>query len=151
MSITKKGSSKSRKRSQFDEQTPWPQNPDGYVVSKKEIEGYIGNQTVRKAQTTARRFMVVADAGRAIGRGENVDLNWRLIRYTASLDKSESYQRIIKAIMSAIESGEKGIFAAYCTVRYLIEFGFEYTACCNREKLHLDKLKQIMRGVKIRR
>jgi len=151
MSITKKDSSKSRKRYQFDNQTPWPENPDGYVVPQKEIEEFIGNQTLRKAQTTAKRFMIVADAGRAIGRGENVDLNWRLIRYTASLDKSESFQRIIKAMMSAIESGEKGIFAAYCTTRYLIEFGFEYTACCNREKLHLDKLKRIIRTAKIRR
>ena len=152
MSIAKKGSSKSRKQplvaNGFDEQTPWPENPDGYVVPQNEIEKFIANQILAKAQTTARRFMVVADAGRAIGKGENTDLNWRLIRYTASLDKSEGYQRIMKAMIAAIEQGKKGIMAAYCTTRYLLEYGFEYTACCNREKLHLDKLKRLTRAAK---
>lgn len=80
MSIAKKGSPKSRKQprvdDRFDEQTPWPENPDGYVVPQREIEKFIGNQTLFKAQITARRFMVVADAGRAIGKAVNVDLNW---------------------------------------------------------------------------
>ena len=152
MSIAKKGSFKSRKRrpagGEFDEQTAWPENPDGYVVSKKEIERFIGSQTVYKAQITARRFMVVADAARAIGRGENANLNRQLILHTASLDKSESYQRIMKAMVSAIETGEQGIMAAYCTTRYLLEYGFEYIACCNREKLHAGRLRQIKQAVK---
>jgi len=151
MIIAKKKSRRKNREPEIDEQTPWPENPDGYVVPQKEIEEFIGNQTLVKAQTTAKRFMVVADAGRAIGRGENADLNWRLIRHTASLDKNESYQRIMKAMIAAIEQGEKGIMAAYCTTRYLLEYGFEYTACRNREKLHLDKLKQISRAAKSRK
>lgn len=51
----------------------------------------------------------------------------------------------MRAMISAIEQGEKGIMAVYCTTRYLVEYGFEYIACCNREKMHIDKLKQIMR------
>jgi hypothetical protein len=145
MSIPKKHTRRKNPRP-LDEQTPWPENPDGYVVPRKELEELISNQILLKAQTTAKRFMVVADAARAIGRGENVDLNWRLIQHTTSLDKSESYQRIMRAMISAIEQGHKGIMAAYCTTRYLVEYGFEYTACCNREKQHLDKLKRIMRS-----
>lgn len=143
MSIPKNDTRRKNPETKVTEQMPWPENPDGYVVPQKEIEQFIGKQTLIKAQITAKRFMVVADAGRAIGKSKNVELNWRLIRRTASLDKSESYQRIMKAMIAAIEQGEKGIMAAYCTTRYLLEYGFEYTACCNREKLHMDKLKQI--------
>lgn len=148
MSIPKNKPRIKNREPEIDEQTPWPENPDGYLVPQREIEEFIGKQILLKAQITAKRFMVVADAGRAIGKGKNVELNWRLIHYTASLDKSESYQRIMKAMLSAIEQGEKGIMAAYCTTRYLLEYGFEYTACCNREKLHMDKLKQISRAAK---
>ena len=92
--------------------------------------------------------MAVADAARAIGRGEDVSLNWRLIRYTVGLDKSEGYQRIMKAMIAAIEAGEQGIMAAYCTTRYMLEYGFEYIACYNREKLHARKLKRVKLMVK---
>jgi hypothetical protein len=54
----------------------------------------------------------------------------------------------MKAMIWAIEQGEKGIMSAYCTTRYLLEYGFEYTACCNREKLRMDNLKRIMRRAK---
>jgi hypothetical protein len=152
MSIAKKGSSKSRKPplvdDLFDRQIPWPVNPRGYVVTEKEIEQFIGNQIINKAQITAKRFMVVADAAKAVGKGENVDLNWQLIHHTASLDKSEDYQRIMKAMIEAIEKGREGIIAAYITTKYLLEYGFEYTASCNREKLYEDRLKRLSRAAK---
>lgn len=152
MSIAKKGSSKSRKQplvdDQFNLQTPWPDNPYGYVLPQDEIEQFIGNQTVNKAQVTAKRFMVVADAAEAVGKGESVDLNWQLIHHTASLDKSEDYQRIMKAIIKAIEKGGEGIIAACITTKYLLEYGFEYTACYNREKLYKDRLKRLSRASK---
>jgi hypothetical protein len=152
MSIAKKGSAKSRKRptvdDPFDRRIPWPENPHGYVVPEKEIEVFIGNQTIRKAQITAKRFVVVAEAAEALGKGENVGLNRRLIGHIASLDKSPDYRRIMKAMTEAIWQGEQGIAAACLTTKYLLEYGFEYTACCNREKLYKDGLRRISRSVK---
>lgn len=157
MSISKNARAKSRKLPRIDEesalqdhQLPWPLNPEGYVVPQKQIEEFISNQALIKAQITAKRFMVVADAARAISRGEDPDLNWRLIRYTADLDKADGYQSMMGAMIAAIEKGEQGIKAACGTTCYMLEYGFEYTACCNREKLHQDTLRRLSRTGKLR-
>jgi len=151
MSIAKKGSSKSRKQplfvdeDDFNLQTPWPDDPDGYVIAQKQIEDFIGCQTMYEAHITAERFVVVAEAAHAISRGEKVELNRRLIRYIASEDRNADYRQVMKAVIAAIEQGEKGAMAAFCTARYLLEFGFEYTACCNRERLYeraLERMQQ---------
>ena len=104
-----------------------------------------------EAHLTAERFVVVAEAALDIGRGEDVDLNRRLIRYVASEDPSEDYRQVMKAMISAIEAGDKGIQAAYSTARYLMEFGFEYTACCNRERLYEKAVTRMRRAAKRRK
>jgi hypothetical protein len=161
MNNTKSGTSKaskSRKRPPVDDeedefglQTPWPENPDGYVIPQREIEQFIGGQIIYEAHLTAERFVVVAEAALAIGRGEDVDLNRRLIRYVASEDSNQDYRQVMKAMISAIEAGDKGIHAAYSTARYLLEFGFEYTACCNRERLYEKGLTRMRRAAKRRK
>ena len=157
MSITKKGSSKSTKQplddeeDEFDFQTPWPEDPDGYVIAQKQIEDFIGCQTLYQAHITAERFVVVAEAAHAISRGQKVDLNRRLIRYVASEDRSSDYKQVMKAVIAAIEQGEQGAQAAFCTARYLLEFGFEYTACCNRERLYERALERMQRAAKQRK
>ena len=148
--------SKSRKRPPVDEdefglQTPWPENPDGYVIPQREIEQFIGGQIIYEAHITAERFVVVAEAALAIGRGEDVDLNRRLIRYVAGEDPSEDYRQVMKAMISAIEAGDEGIQAAYSTAKYLLEFGFEYTACCNREMLYEKAVTRMRRAAKRRK
>jgi len=160
MNNTKSGTSKtskSRKRPPVDDQdefglqTPWPENPDGYVIPQREIEQFIGGQIIYEAHITAERFVVVAEAALAIGRGEDVDLNRRLIRYVASEDPSEDYRQVMKAMIEAIEAGDKGIQAAYGTARYLLEFGFEYTTCCNRELLYEKAVTRMRRAAKRRK
>src|ERR1044071_4086633 len=115
------------------------------------LEQFIGGQILYEAHLTAERFVVVAEAALAIGRGEDVDLNLRLIRYVASEDPSEDYRQLMKAMISAIETGDKGIEAAYSTAKYLLEFGFEYTACCNRERLYEKALTRMRRAAKRRK
>ena len=161
MNNTKSGTSKaskSRKRPPVDDddefglQTPWPENPDGYVIPQREIEHFIGGQIIYEAHITAERFVVVAEAALAIGRGEDVDLNRRLIQYVAGEDPNQDYRQLMKAIISAIETGgDKGIQAAYSTARYLLEFGFEYTACCNKERLYEKGLTRMRRAAKRRK
>ena len=136
---------------EFGLQTPWPENPDGYIIPQREIEQFIGGQIVYEAHITAERFVVVAEAALAIGRGEDVDLNRRLIRYVASEDPSDDYQQLMEAMISAIEAGDEGIQAAYSTARYVLEFGFEYTACCNKERLYEKALTRMRRAAKRRK
>jgi hypothetical protein len=118
------------------------------VVTQKEIERFISSQPLHRAQLTARRFAVVADAAKAIGRGEDVELNWRLIRRIADEDKSADYQRIMGTMIKAIEQGEEGIAAAYSTAMHLKDFGFEYAACDNRERTYKEALEQVRRAAK---
>jgi len=152
-----KGSSKSSRQplfvddDDFNLQTPWPEDPDGYVVPQKQIEDFIGNQTVYEAQLTAERFVVLAEACQALLSNQKVDLNLRLIRYIASEDRSADYQQVMKAMKAAIKAGEEGIQAAYSTARYLLEFGFEYTTCCNREKLYERAVEQMQRAAQQRK
>jgi len=47
---------------------------------------------------------------------------------------------------AAIKAGEEGVQAAYSTARYLLEFGFEYTTCCNRERLYERALERMQRA-----
>ena len=136
---------------EFNLQTPWPDDPDGYVVPQKQIEDFIGGQTMHEAHITAERFVVVAEAAHAISRGQKVDLNRRLIRYVASEDRNADYRQVMKAVIAAIEQGEQGAQAAFCTARYLLEFGFEYTACCNRERLYERALERMQQKAKLRK
>src|SRR5215211_4870428 len=82
-----------------DRSISWPENIDGFVVTKQQLEDFIGNQTLYQAQATAKRFDTVAEAARRIARGEQVDLNWRLVRFVASEDDSADYQLLMKAMV----------------------------------------------------
>ena len=90
-----------------DRQIAWPDNPRGFVVSQQQLEDFIGNLTLYQAQATAKRFVVVAEAAGQIAKGQQVDLNFRLIRFIASEDKSEGYQQVMKLMLKAIDQGEE--------------------------------------------
>ncbi len=166
MSIAKKEATESRKLLVFkqrrkskefslvdgitDRRIPWPENARGLVVTKQQLEDFIGNQTLYQAQATTKRFIVIADAAQQIARGENKELNWRLIRYVASEDDSSDYQRMMKAMLSAIEQGDEGIMAAWSTTMHLLDFGFEYMTSCDREMIYEDSIKQMMQATERR-
>jgi hypothetical protein len=162
MSITKKEATGSRKLLAFkqrpksrkfllvdgmaDRRNAWPENIDGFVVTKQQLEDFIGNQTLYQAQSTTKRFIVIAAAARQIARGENKELNWRLIRYVAGEDDGV----VMRAMLSAIAQGEEGIAAACLTITHLLDFGFEYMASCNRDLIYEDSLKRMMQATERR-
>ncbi|HKS41817.1 MAG TPA: hypothetical protein VJX74_14475 [Blastocatellia bacterium] len=166
MSITKKEATESRKLLAFkqrpksrefplvdgltDRRITWPENASGLVVTRQQLEDFIGNQTLYQAQATAKRFIVIAAAAQQIARGKNKELNWRLIRYVASEDDSAGCQQMMKAMLSAIVQGEEGIAAACLTTIHLLDFGFEYMTSCNRGLIYEDSLKRMMQATERR-
>ena len=128
-----------------DRGIPWPENIDGFVVAKQQLEDFLGNLTLYQAQATAKRIVILAEAARQIARGEQLDLNWQLIRFVASEDKSEGYQRVIGAMIRAIEQGEEGITAVRSTAMHVMDFGFDYMTSYGSEFIYeegLERLKQ---------
>ncbi len=128
-----------------DRSIPWPENIDGFVVTKQHLEDFIGNQTLYQAQTTAKRIVILAEAARQIAVGEQLDMNWQLIRFIASEDKSEGYQRVIGAMIRAIEQGEEGITAVRSTAMHIMDFGFDYMTSYGYEFIYeegLERMKQ---------
>src|SRR5215208_3611282 len=130
---------------QADRSIPWPDNIDGFVVTKQQLEDFIGNQTLYQAQATAKRMVILAEAARQIAVGEQLDMNWQLIRFVASEDKSEGYQRVIGAMIRAIDRGEEGITAVRSTAMHVMDFGFDYMTSYGYEFIYeegLERLKQ---------
>ena len=128
-----------------DRQIAWPDNPRGFVVSQQQLEDFIGNQTLYQAQATAKRFVAVAEAAGQIAKGQQVDLNFRLIRFIASEDKSEGYQQVMKLMLKAIDQGKEGITAARSTAMHVMDFGFDYMTSYGYEFIYeegVERMKQ---------
>ena len=128
-----------------DRNIPWPDNIDGFVVGQEELEDFLGNQTLYQAQITAKRLVILAQAARQIAEGEQLDMNWQLIRYVASEDKSGGYQRVIGAMIRAIEQGKEGITAVRSTAMHVMDFGFDYMTSYGDEFIYeegLERMKQ---------
>ena len=126
-----------------DRSVAWPDNANGFVVSQKELEEFIGNQTLYQAQTTAKRFVIIAEAARRIARGEQFDLNLRLIRLVAGEDQSADYQYVIKAMLRAIDCGEEGIKAVSLTALHVMDFGFECMTSYGNEFIYKEGLERM--------
>ena len=126
-----------------DRQIAWPDNPRGFVVSQQQLEDLIGNLTLYQAQATAKRFVVVAETARQIAKGQQVDLNFRLIHFIASEDKSEGYQQVMKLMLKAIDQGEEGITAARSTAMHVMDFGFDYMTSYGYELIYEEGLERI--------
>ena len=126
-----------------DRQIAWPDNPRGFVVSQQQLEDFIGNLTLYQAQATAKRFVAVAEAAGQIAKGQQVDLNFRLIHFIASEDKSEGYQQVMKLMLKAIDQGEEGITAVRSTAMYVMDFGFDYMTSYGYEFIYEEGLERI--------
>lgn len=127
-----------------DRSVAWPENPGGFVTGQKELEDFIGNQTLRQAQATAKRLVIIAEAARRhIARGEEFEMNWRLIRFVANEDKSEGYQRLIGAMIRAIDQGEEGIKATTLTALHVMDFGFNYMTSYGDKFIYEEGLKRL--------
>ena len=109
----------------------------------RHIEDFIGNQTLYQAQATAKRFVAVAEAAGQIAKGQQVDLNFRLIRFIASEDKSEGYQQVMKLMLKAIDQGEEGITAVRSTAMHVMDFGFDYMTSYGYEFIYEEGLERM--------
>lgn len=150
---TKKDDTKSRRFPLVDgcadRHVAWPENIDGFVVTQQELEDFIGNQTLRQAQATAKRFDVVAEAARRIAHGEEVEMNWKLIHFVASEDESADYQRVMRLMLRAIKQGEQGINAAGSTAMHVMDYGFEYMTSYGSELIYEEGLERMKRATKM--
>ena len=126
-----------------DRQIAWPDNPRGFVVSQQQLEDFLGNQTLYQAQATAKRFVVVAEAAGQIAKGQQVDLNFRLIHFIASEDTSEGYQQVMKLMLKAIDQGEAGIEAARSTAMHVMDFGFDYMTSYGYEFIYEEGVERM--------
>ena len=126
-----------------DRQIAWPDNPRGFVVSQQQLEDFIGNLTLYQAQATAKRFVVVAEAAGQIAKGQQVDLNFRLIHFIASEDKSEGYQQVMKLMLKAIDQGEEGITAVRSTAMHVMDFGFDYMTSYGNKLIYEEGLERM--------
>ena len=126
-----------------DRRIPWPENPSGFVVSQQQLEDFLGNLTLYQAQATAKRFVIVAEAAGQIAKGQQLDLNFQLIRFIASEDKSEGYQQVMKLMLKAIDQGEEGITAVRSTAMHVMDFGFDYMTSYGYELIYEEGLERI--------
>ena len=126
-----------------DRQIAWPENPRGFVVSQQQLEDFLGNQTLYQAQATAKRFVAVAEAAGQIAKGQQIDLNFRLIRFIASEDKSEGYQQVMKLMLKAIDQGEEGITAVRSTAMHVMDFGFDYMTSYGYEFIYEEGVERM--------
>ena len=126
-----------------DRQIAWPDNPRGFVVGQQALEDFLGNQTLYQAQATAKLFVIVAEAAGQIAKGQQVDLNFRLIHFIASEDKSEGYQQVMRLMLKAIDQGEKGITAVRSTAMHVMDFGFDYMTSYGYEFIYEEGLERI--------
>ena len=65
-----------------------------------------------------------------------------------SEDNSRKYRRVIKAIVLAIEEGEKKVKAPYRTLQYALKFGFEEVARCNRQEVYKNGIERLKGAIK---
>jgi hypothetical protein len=126
-----------------DRRIPWPENPRGFVVGQQSLEDFLGNQTLYQAQATAKRFVAVAEAAGQIAKGQQVDLNFRLIHFIASEDKSEGYQQVMKLMLKAIDQGEEGITAVRSTAMHVMDFGFDYMTSYGYEFIYEEGVERM--------
>ena len=126
-----------------DRRIPWPENTRGFVVGQQALEVFLGNQTLYQAQATAKRFVAVAEAAGQIAKGQQVDLNFRLIRFVASEDKSEGYQQVMKLMLKAIDQGKEGITAVRNTAMHVMDFGFDYMTSYGYEFIYEEGVERM--------
>jgi hypothetical protein len=120
--------------------------PNGCVLPEKEIENFIGNLTVIEANAVVIHLGVIAEAAEKISRGEQPELNWRLIRKIAGDHKKRAAQQVMKAILAAVEQGGAGIEASRLTATIAYHYLFDYGPTrASIRQLHKTMLKRMRR------
>ena len=119
-----------RERKKELNEPPIEKRPQKYVVDEQEIREFIGGLSVVHVTTVAARFQIVADLTSGafeerIDKLDESELN--LINRIARENNGERYQRLMTAILSAVEQNRHGINAAHLTARRVVELAFRCT------------------------
>lgn len=121
-------------------------NPQPYVVPETAIRDLVFNLRIGEAHDAATCLLVIGEALKGLVRDktETGELNLRLIKQMAAEEKCRPIQRIIEAIVAALEHGAEGIYAACLTITRFLEFAFEYQPDQGgAERLYKNKLNKI--------
>jgi len=129
-------------------------DPHPYVVAESEIRSLVGRLDIHSMRTVAARFQIVADLTsgafeESIDRLDPSDL--MLIKRIAAEGNSESYRRIMRAIIASLGQGRQGINAAYLTASLAVLMTFrwspEYRSALDgyRHRLRREKLNRLDR------
>ena len=124
-------------------------HPKGFVVPETEIRDLVANLRIGEAHDVALCLLVIGEAVKAIVEDKtgNRELNLRLIEHIANKEKCRPVQRIIEAILAAVEQGADGIYAACLTITRFLEFAFEYQPDASlAEHQYKNELSKIRRA-----
>ena len=124
-------------------------NFEPYVVPETTIRDLVFSLRIGEAHDAAMCLLVIGEAVKAIvkGKTKSREPNLRLIKQIAEEEKCRPIQRIIEAIIAALEHGAEGIYAACLTITRFLEFAFEYQPDQSGvERLYKNKLRTIKKA-----
>ncbi len=101
--------------------------PEGYVAAEKEIRKLIEKLSIDQITPVAARMQVVADATVLPIEGKITESNLILIKRIARESRDRQYQKIMQAIIAAVQQGPAGIRAAHKTARRAVDIAFSWT------------------------
>lgn len=121
--------------------------PQGLVLRERELESLVLRLRIGEAHSAAPRLLAMAEAFRAIDRGESWDLNMSIISQLVSEETSLPLRRLMKQIRAAAKLGERGLDAAWRTTVTTFHLGLDCIPDpSDGERLYEQRLKQFKRA-----
>jgi hypothetical protein len=129
---------------------PWRSHPHGYVVPESEIRELVGNQLLKNLNDFAARMQVIVEATTCtysaahfrevatLAKDRLTEGDIRMIRRVAGQDRSRQYQRLMKAILDAIEHGPEGIRAVRRSAALAVRLAFAWSSTYNSALLEYE-------------
>ncbi len=99
----------------------------GYLIPESEIRKFIERLQINEINTVASRLQAVADLTSRSTDGRLATSCVQRIKRTARESKNKQYQKLMQAIISAVEQGPAGIHAANQTANRAVEIAFNWT------------------------
>jgi hypothetical protein len=108
-----------------------------------DLETLVLSLRIGEAHAAAPRLLAMAEAFRAIDRGESPDLNMWIISQIAGEEKSRSMRRLMKDRMTAAYQGKRGRDAAWRTTVTTFHAALDCMPDpSGGERLYAERLKQ---------
>jgi len=129
---------------------PWRSHPHGYVVPESEIRELVGNQLLKNLNDFAARMQVIVEATTCtysaahfrevatLAKDRLTEADVRLIRRVAGQDRGRQYQRLMRAILDAIDQGPEGIRAVRRSAALAVRLAFAWSSTYNSALLEYE-------------